>query len=78
MNLGNSWQDQLICGLHAEGHRGGCKNLTLQEAIETALSLSMEAAEKDSKTLQGSKDSNIQQVSNILTQMNGRQSRPSY
>ena len=52
------------------------KNLTLQEAIETALA--MEAADKDSKTLQGSKGSNVQQVSKIPTQTNWKQSRPCY
>ena len=73
--LDDALRDQLVCGLHAEVTQRRLltmKNLTLQEAIETALS--MEAAEKDSKALQGSKDSNIRQVSKIPTQTNWRQS----
>ena len=38
----------------------------------------MEAADKDSKTLQGSKGSNVQQISKIPTQTNWKQSRPCY
>ena len=77
--LNDALRDRLVCGLHAEVTQRRLltiKNLTLQEAIETALS--MEAAEKDSKALQGSKDSNIRQVSKIPTQTNWRQSRPCY
>ena len=64
-------RDCLVCGLRAEGTQRRLltiKNLTLQEAIETALS--MEPAEKDSKALQGSKGSNIQQVSKVPVQSN--------
>ena len=77
--LDDTLRDWLVCGLHAEGTQRKLltiKNLTLQEAIETALS--KEAAEKDSKALQGSKGSNIQQVSKVPVQPNWRQSRPCY
>ena len=77
--LNDALWNRLVCGLHAEGTQRRLlttKNLTLQEAIETALT--MEAADKDSKTLQGSKGSNIQQISKILTQTNWKQSRPCY
>ena len=50
--LNDALRDRLICGLHAEGTQRRLlttKNLTLQEAIETALA--MEVADKDSKTL---------------------------
>lgn len=52
--------DQLVCGLHSEGHQRRLlitKDLTFLEAVETALS--MEAAEKDSKTLKRSKDASV-------------------
>ena len=77
--LDDALRDRLVCGLHSEGTQRRLltvKNLTLQEAIETALS--MEAAEKDSKALQGSKSSSIQQVSKVPVQPNWRQSRPCY
>ena len=77
--LNDALRDRLVCGLHAEVTQRRLltiKNLMLQEAIETALS--METAEKDSKALQGSKDSNIRQVSKIPAQTNWRQSRPCY
>ena len=70
--LNDALWDRLVCGLHAERTQRRLlttKNLTLQEAIETALA--MEAADKDSKTLQGSKGSNVQQISKIPTQTNG-------
>ena len=54
MNLDDALRDRLVCGLHAEGTQRRLliiKNLMLQEAIKTALS--MEAAKKDSKALQG-------------------------
>ena len=64
--LDDALRDKFVCGLHSEGTQRRLltvKNLTLQESIETALS--MEAAENDSKALQGSKGSNIQQVSEV-------------
>jgi len=66
-------RDRFICGLHSKGTQKRLitvKNLTLQEA--------MEAAEKDSKALHGSKGSNIQQVSKVPVQSNWRQSPPCY
>ena len=77
--LNDALRDRLVCGLRAEGTQRRLlttKNLTLQEAIETALA--METADKDSKTLQESKGSNVQQVSKIPTQTNWKQSRPCY
>ena len=71
--------DRLVCGLHSEEAQRrllATKNLTLSEAVETALS--MEAAEKDSKALQGSRDSSIKQISKAQRQTNWKQSRPCY
>lgn len=56
--------DRLVCGLHSEGAQRrllATKNLALQEAVEAILS--MKAPEKDPKALQGSKESNIKQIS---------------
>ena len=67
--------DRLVCGLHSEGAQRrllATKNLTLSEAVETVLS--MEAAEKVLKALQGSKDFSIKQISKAQRQTNWKQS----
>ena len=70
--LNDALRDQLVCGLLAEGTQRrllATKSLTIQEAMETALA--MEAAEKDSKDLQGNRDSSVKQLSKSQTQ-NGK------
>ena len=77
--LEDALRDRLVCGLCSEGAQRrllATKNLTLSEAVETALA--MEAAEKDSKALQGSRDSSIQQISKAQRQNNRKQSKPCY
>ena len=72
-------RDHLVCGLRSKGTQRrllATKDLTLQEAVETALS--MEAAEKDSRALQGGKDSSVNQVSSSQAPLNWRQSQPCY
>ena len=77
--LNDALRDRLVCGLCSEGTQRrllATKDLTLQEAVKTALS--MEDAEKDSKALQGGKDSSVNQVSRSQAQPNWRQSQPCY
>lgn len=77
--LSDALRDRLVCGLRAEGTQRkllAIKDLTLQEAVETALS--MEAAEKDSQALKGSKDSSVHQVVKTQASTNGKQFRPCY
>ena len=77
--LNDALRDCLVCGLHSEGTQRrllATKDLTLQEAVETALS--MEAANKGSRASQGGKDSSVNQVSSSQAQSNWRQSHPCY
>ena len=77
--LNDVLRDCLVCKLCLEGTQRrllATKDLTLQEAVNTALS--MEAAEKDSKPLQGGKDSSVNQVFRSQAQPSWKQSQSCY